>query len=333
MKKIIIIIILLIFSGYLYYNHAVSSPFNTKGSDSTFTINKGDGVKTIAKNLKDQKIISSEFFFEVHAWLSDLRSSFVAGDYNLNPQMSITEIAKNLTGGGAISREKNLTFIEGWNNKDFAKYLETQGFGTANAFSKLINTNKYNDQYKFLSDKSKTADLEGYLFPDTYRVYKNATQEDILLKMLYNFDQKLSDQMRADITKQGKSVFEIVTMASLLEKEVKTLDDMKIVSGIFWDRIKNGQALESCATLAYTLGENKPQYSASDTQIDSPYNTYKHRGLPPTPICNPGLKAITSAIYPTFTNYNYFLSDPETGKTIFSATYEEHLKNKAIYLK
>jgi UPF0755 protein len=107
---------------------------------------------------------------------------------------------------------------------------------------------------------------------------------------------------------------------------------MEIVSGLFWDRIKNRQALESCATLAYILGENKAQYSLEDTQINSPYNTYRNRGLPPGPITNPGLNAIKAAIYPIYTDYNYFLSDPKTGDTIWSKTFEEHKQNKWKYL-
>jgi len=108
---------------------------------------------------------------------------------------------------------------------------------------------------------------------------------------------------------------------------------MKIVSGIFWDRIKNGQPLESCATLAYILGQNKPQYSIEDTKTDSPYNTYLILGLPPSPISNPGLQAIKAAIYPEYTKYNYFLNRQDTGETIFSVDYDEHLRNKAKYLK
>jgi UPF0755 protein len=122
-------------------------------------------------------------------------------------------------------------------------------------------------------------------------------------------------------------------MASVIEKEVRSANDMKIVSGIFWNRIKNGQALESCATLAYILGVNKSQYSYEDTRINSPYNTYINRGLPAGPIANPGLKAIEAAIYPEDTAYNYFLTASETGETIFSKTYQEHLNNKNKYIK
>ena len=150
--------------------------------------------------------------------------------------------------------------------------------------------------------------------------------------MLNNFDQKLDEKMRKDIQAQGKTIFEVLIMASLIEKEVRSVEDMKIVSGIFWDRIKYGQALESCASLAYILGENKTVYSQEDTQINSPYNTYRNKGLPPGPIANPGLNAIQAAIYPQYTEYNYFLTDPETGQTIWSKTFEEHKQNKWKYL-
>ena len=122
-------------------------------------------------------------------------------------------------------------------------------------------------------------------------------------------------------------------MASILEKEVRSEQDMKIVSGIFWDRIKIGQALQSCATLAFVLGVNKVQYTYTDTQIISPYNTYKHKGLPPGPISNPGLKALNAAVEPIKTEYNYFLSRPDTGETVFAKTLDQHNANKAKYLK
>jgi len=116
-----------------------------------------------------------------------------------------------------------------------------------------------------------------------------------------------------------------------LEMEVKTQADREIVSGIFWSRLKIGQPLQSCATLAYVLGVNKKQYTYQDTQTVSPYNTYLNKGLPPGPIGNPGIATMQAAIFPKDSNFNYFLSDPETGQTIFSRTFEEHIQNKAKY--
>lgn len=137
--------------------------------------------------------------------------------------------------------------------------------------------------------------------------------------------------MRVEIEKREKTIYEIVTMASILEKEVKTPEDMKIVSGIFWKRIDQGRPLQSCATIAYVLGREKKQYSYEDTRTPSPYNTYINKGLPPGPINNPGMNSILAAVYPKETDYNYFLTDPETGKTIFSKTLEEHEENKVKY--
>ncbi len=139
--------------------------------------------------------------------------------------------------------------------------------------------------------------------------------------------------MRQDIERQGKTIYEIITMASILEKEVRNETDMKLVADIFWRRLKNGQRLESCATLAYALGKNKPQYSYEETRLASPYNTYINDGLPPGPICNPSLKAIRAAIYPTPNDYNFFLTRLDNGQTIFSHTFEEHELNKAKYLQ
>lgn len=229
--------------------------------------------------------------------------------------------------------EKSITIIEGWNLKNIDEYLATtEGLKVQGRLTDF-RIKDFKENYDFLSDAPGEYDLEGYLFPDTYRIFASTTNEEIARKMLDNFASKLSAEMQTEIKKQGKTLWEIITMASIVEKEVRSEKDMKIVSGIFWDRIKNGQALESCATLAYVLGVNKSQYSYEDTRIKSPYNTYINRGLPPGPIANPGLKAIEAAINPTYTEYNYFLSRPDNGETVWSKTYEEHVKNKQKYLE
>ena len=149
--------------------------------------------------------------------------------------------------------------------------------------------------------------------------------------MLNDFGLKIDAGMRESIQKQGKTLREAIIMASVIEMEVKSEEDRKIVSGIFWNRIEKGMPLQSCATLAFVLGENKKQYTYEDTQIKSPYNTYLNAGLPPGPIGNPGLASIEAAANPKDTDYFYFLSDPKTGKTVFSKTAEEHNANKDRY--
>jgi len=252
----------------------------------------------------------------------------------------------------SVRPEKTVRLVEGWTSRDMGQYFEGLGLWQSEEFLEVAGFPRldydeekdlppledFSDSFDFLQDKPKNRGLEGYIYPDTYRIYATSSPRELIVKALQNFDKRLTPQMRSDIKKQGKTIYEIVTMASLLEKEAPINyasgdnRDAKIISGIFWRRIKAGQALQSCATLAYILGLNKAQYSAADTQIDSPYNTYRHQGLPPGPISNPGILAIEAAIYPTSTNYNYFLTPSGSKDIIYAATYSEHLNNKNKYL-
>jgi len=150
-----------------------------------------------------------------------------------------------------------------------------------------------------------------------------------VIAMLSNFEKKLTQELKDEIQKQKKSVFDIITMAAMLEKEVRTLSDKKIVSGILWKRLEAGMPLQIDATINYITGKSDPGATIKDTKIDSPYNTYKYKGLPKGPISNPGMSSITAAIEPTDSPYWFYLSD---GATYFSKTLEEHNVNKAKYL-
>lgn len=248
--------------------------------------------------------------------------------------------------------EVSISISEGQTLKEIGELLAEKKLSTESDFFRFAGTPKvsyikkdsitlskdYSLKFDFLKDREDDSSLEGYLFPDTYRFYQDATADEIITKMLENFDRKLTPKMRTDIAAQGKTISQIIIMASLIEKEAPINyangdnHDAKIISGIFWNRLKKGQALQSCATLAYVLGENKAQYSEADTKTDSPFNTYLNKGLPPAPISNPGILAIEAAIYPTENDYNFFLTPSGTKNIIFSKTYEEHLMNKNKYL-
>jgi len=187
----------------------------------------------------------------------------------------------------------------------------------------------YSGQFDFLKDKPKDIGLEGYLFPDTYQISKGETCEEIIDLMLANFGKKLTPDLREEIITQKKSIFDIVTMASMIEKEVRTLSDKKIVSGILWKRIAVGMPLQLDATINYITQRSDPSVAIKATKINSPYNTYMYSGLPKGPISSPGIDSITSAIYPKQTKYWFYLSD---GKTIFSETLDQHNEAKAKYL-
>lgn len=249
--------------------------------------------------------------------------------------------------------EDTIRILEGWTSRDIGQYFESLGKWQSEEFlepagfpqvdyryhKELPALADRSDKFPFLADKPKYYGLEGYLFPDTYRIYASSTVEEVIDKMLTNFDNKLTAKMRTDIKAQGKTIYSVITMASLIEKEAPIdyqsgdIRDAKIISGIFWNRLKIGQPLQSDATLSYILSDNKTQHSGRELETDSLYNTYKYRGLPPGPICNPGLLAIEAAIYPSSTDYYYFLTPKGKEKVIYAHTYEEHLQNKYKYLR
>lgn len=331
-KKVIIILIIILCGGYIWGMSQMSG-FNSN-QEKIFIIEKGQGVNEISKNLHSQGFIKNSFIFETYVWLKKVEGKFQSGQYSLNTNSGTLAIIEKLTSGNVLSQEREIKIIEGWNIKDIGTYLEEENIISEDAFSTAAKGDDLRDSlnYDFLKSIPKENDIEGFLFPDTYRIYNNANAIEIRNKMLENFEEKLTDQMKQDIAIQGKNIYEIVTMASIIEKEVTDIKDMKKISDIFWRRIAQEIPLQSCATIAYVLGINKKQYTYEDTRIESPYNTYLNQNLPPGPICNPGFNAINAAIYPEDNSYWYFLSDEE-GNTIFSKTLEEHNRNKAKYLK
>ncbi|MFC1756492.1 endolytic transglycosylase MltG [Patescibacteria group bacterium] len=330
-KGIIIIAVLAVFAGSFFYSlNQINYSQGTANNPTTIEIKKGEDVIEIGKKMEDKKLISNYAYFVVYFWVNGIHGKIIADKYEISPNLSIPEIAKVITSKKEIIlNQVKITFPEGWSVKKMADRLNANNL-PGDEFQSLVNdpTDELENEFDFLLDKPKEKSLEGYLFPDTYFFAVEASAKDIVAKLLSNFDKKISESLRNEIVSQEKSVYEILSMASVIENEVRSSEDRKIVSDIFWGRIKIGQPLQSCATLAYILGVNKKQYSFEDTRIDSPYNTYISKGLPPGPISNPGIVSIEAAIYPTLTDYNYFLSDPETGETVFSRTLDEHNANK-----
>ncbi|MFA6553320.1 MAG: endolytic transglycosylase MltG [Patescibacteria group bacterium] len=322
--------------GGLFIWNEVNFPLSKTSQPATFAVSKNEGAGDIGSHLKTQGLIRNAFAFEMYSRIKRSEAKFVDGVYTLDKNMTIRDIYTVLVSNTAAP-ETSITLIEGWTAKDMANYLAEQGIISAEDFiaaasvhdSRSIISDK---TYPFLTDRSTAATLEGYLFPDTYRVFKTTTASQIVEKMLDNFGNKFTDQMKADAANGNMTIYQIVTLASIIEKEVRTDADRKIAAGIFYDRINQGVALQSDATVNYVTGKQALQPTADDLSVDSPYNTYKYKGLPPGPICNPSLSSIMAAVYPTKTDYFYFLTKPD-GTTVFSRTYDEHLENKQKYLQ
>ncbi|MFZ6035885.1 MAG: endolytic transglycosylase MltG [Patescibacteria group bacterium] len=340
LKKILIIGTVLIICGGLlsglYYWNQVSWPVSDDTTQELFTVRQGEGVKAIGSALEQAGLIRSTFWFETYIYIDGSEADFLAGTYVLRPDMNIREVVRVLT-SGETSPEQNITVIEGWTIADIAAYLEERRVMSSQSFIAAAETSDSRVlipevTYDFLEDKPDDQNLEGYLFPDTYRVFSDASPAQIIKKMLDNFGEKFTPEMRQAAAARGRSIYDIVTLASIVEKEVRTDEDRAIAAGIFYERMEQGVALQSDATVNYVTGKQALQPTADDLAVDNPYNTYQYRGLPPGPISNPSLSSLRAAVYPAETEFFYFLTKPD-GSTVFSKTYEEHLANKREYLK
>lgn len=321
--------------SYLSIRRNIDNPFlPNDSSEVSFVIKQGDGVKVIAENLESQRLIRGSEYFEIYVWQNGFSNKLQSGVYQLSPSMTIAEMVSLFVGGerGAVkSNEVQISIPEGSSNAEILERLQqTEAFSLASDFDGVALDFS---QYDFLEKKSGEDFLQGYLFPDTYNFYKNSSLEQIISKMLNNFETKVGDDLRQEIAIQNKSLYEILILASIVEKEAANNQEMPEIASVFYNRLKIGQMLQSDATVNYIVGEGRAQATLEDIAIDSPFNTYKYAGLPPAPICNPSLDAIMSAVYPAKTEYYYFLTtQDEERKTIFSKTYEEHLQNKYRYL-
>lgn len=302
-----------------------------------YNIETGQGAASIASELKEVGLIRSEKFFKMTTWSSGTRGDFKAGSFELSPSMSTREIEYVLTTQNPVQDEVQVRIIEGWTIDDIATHLEAEGIATREEFfaevghsAQFVSVGElpaWGDTFKILDDKPSRNSLEGYLFPDTYRIFAESGAKALVRRMLSNLDDKLTPEILEEIEGSGHSLFEIVTMASIIQREVRSEEDMATVSGIFWNRLEIGMGLQADSTVNYITGGSNPSATFAEVNIDHPWNTYKYRELPAGPIGNPGLQALMASIHPQDTPYLYFLTDPE-GKVYYGRTLEEHNANR-----
>lgn len=301
----------------------------SRSQSENFVVLRGENLLQITTNLKEEGYIKSKIFFLLETIVTGNFKKFKAGIYNFKGQDDLG-IIKKLSSGQTVP--VGVTVIPGWSINDIAKNLEAKKIVQKKDFLNAVLNgvpSGFKEEFTFLQDAPGGAGLEGYLFPDTYYIAANPEPDDIARQMLENFSAKITPEMREKIAKQNKKIFDIVVMASMLEKEVRTEEDKKVVAGILWKRAAKGWPLQVDSTLLYFLTSDHP--SLEDKYVDSPYNTYKYGGLPKGPICNPGIESIEAAIDPVASDYLFYLSARD-GKTVFSKTYSEHLVNIAKYL-
>lgn len=314
----VVIVIGLIGAGILLSDFMSIS---VKGGTATIEVAEGDGTASVAAKLSNDGYIKYPLLFKAMSKLGGYDGNFQPGAAEIKAGMSYGDILELLitTGRGT----EKVTIPEGYEVKQIAQKLDEAGVVSWQDFYAALNPDEYD--YDFLKNlPQRDGQMEGYLFPATYEIPKGMSAHDIIDLMLAAFDSQFTAEFRAKTEQLGMTIDEVITMASIVEREAEDVGEMAKVAGVFYNRRNSGMKFQSCATVQYILGERKPVLSIADTQTDSPYNTYIYPGFPVGPICNPGMDSIQAALNPEVTDAYYFVMGKD-GSHIFSATYEEHL--------
>jgi len=279
---------------------------NLSEGSRTFVVKKGEGLLSVAGRLESERLVGRKEDFVALSLVQGRGRSLKAGTYLLDSSMSAGEMLDKISRGDTA--KVKVTIPEGLSSEEIERRLY-DALGKEVPVSEA-RAGDYIGEYWFLEDLSGDSSLSGFLFPDTYYFSSVATKEEVVGRMLRNFDNRFSEQLTREVERRGLSMVEVVKTASLLEEELKTKEEMRTASDLLWKRREAGMAL----------------------QVDASPYTYKHRGLPPEPISNPGLKSLEAALYPKETSYWYYLTTPE-GEAVFNRTLEEHNEDKVRYLK
>ena len=310
----VLLLIVAILYGLVSYLNKTIMPPKTFPVPYQITINKGQTLFSISKELHSDGVISSQRIFEMLMLSFGSDKTISHGEYYFDKPTSVIGVALRISGRDFGINLTRVTFPEGFTNKQIGERLKKE-------------LHNFDDKIFFNLVKDK----EGYLFPDTYTFFPWSTPETVVVSLEENFNKKI-EPLKEDIEKSGRSISDIIIMASIIEKEANGNNDRALISGILWNRIDADIALQVDAPFLYLLGKESKDLTKTDLATKSLYNTYLHKGFPPTPINNPGLEAITAAIHPEKSKYFYYLHDSD-GKIYYAKTFTEHKKNIRDYLR
>jgi len=295
------------------------TPAKEGGSDQVIVLKEGMSLKEVADELERTEIISNSSLFMLWASILGYSRKIKAGEYRLNSDMPPIMILKDLTRGAIITH--SITIPEGFTKEQIAELLASKGLANKHEFLLLTEDPDVSEKYGV-----RGSDLEGYLYPDTYRFSRGLSAESIIHVMVNRF-WSVVGPLKVRVSETGMTMGEVVTLASIVEKETGRSEERTLIASVFLNRLKRGMRLESDPTVIYGITNFNGNLTRKDLSTPTPYNTYFIRGLPPSPIANPGLEAIKAVLYPVKTDYVYFVSK-NNGSHYFSYTLSEH--NKAV---
>lgn len=313
----------------LWYDGLLTSPLNPIGGEQNFSIESGESAGVIALHLQQVGLIRDATAFRDYLIYSGLDTSLQTGNYSLSSASSAIDIARKLQ--DATATEVTFAILPGWRMEEIAASLPTSGLPiTPDGFISAGQTSI--PTYDFLAGAKS---VEGFLYPDTYILSRTTSAQTLIEIFVRNFAQHLTPDLRNGFQKQGLTIYQAVTLASIVEREAVHNEEKPMIASVYLNRLKMGMKLEADPTTQYALGFNALQntwwtnpLSAFDLQINSPFNTYVYDGLPPTPISNPGLASLQAVAFPAETGYYYFRAKCDgSGYHAFSKTFEEHVQN------
>ncbi|HMN29337.1 MAG TPA: endolytic transglycosylase MltG [Caldilineaceae bacterium] len=340
-------------SAYLAANQAqLARPYSVDDRPVRFTVEPGMAARTVGQRLEEAGLIGDALLFEAYVRVNGLDAAINAGTFILSPSMTMVEIVELLQHAEAAA--VTITLPEGWRSEQVADYLDAAGLFQDNpaagkAYRQQVATSDLSGldpaRYPFLQQRPAGVSLEGYLFPDTYEVpAEQPTAVDLLQRQLDNFSNQVATRY-AEAVAAGQtslSLYEVLTVASIVEREAVVAEERPAIAGVYLNRLAAGMKLEADPTVQYAMGYQPasgqwwktPVFLEEYSAVDSPYNTYLYGGLPPGPICNPGLSSIEAVLQPAKHDYLYFVALPDgSGRHVFATTFEEHSENVRKYLQ
>ncbi len=319
----------------------ISQPLSDDATEVSFRVEQGETPATIAQRLRNEGLISDERIFRLLVGYLGVDSQLEAGSYTLRRNMSMEEIIAQLQHG--LANTVTITIPEGWRLEQVGQLAAREGLVNEAEFLALASGNRTlsSFNYDFLNDRpaDSPTSLEGFLFPDTYQFDTTAGTKAFIDLLLSTFDQKVTPEMRQRASEMRMTLYEVVTLASIVEREAVVAEERPIIASVFLNRLAKGMYLQSDPTVIYAKGFSEetgrwwnPMLQEETQTVQSPYNTFLYPGLPPGPICSPGLASIEAVLYPADTPYLFFLSRGD-GSHAFAETYEEHLENYRKYFQ
>ena len=319
---------------YLRYRQDdISRPAREGDALVPFSIERGETAVTVAARLAEEGLISDADLFRLYIRYHGVDARLEAGDFDLRRNMTIEEIAEALQ--RARMEEVTVTVVPGWRAEEIAAMLAQENVMSADTFLALVRQGTF--AYALLADRPEGSSLEGYLFPETYRLPAQATALDLVERMLKTLDERFTPEMRRAIQAQGMTIHQVITLASIVQREGVVAEEYPVIADVYLNRLEQGIYLQADPTFQYARGYDAATgrwwapFDVEDVPlVQSPYNTFLNPGLPPGPICSPGQAALEAVAFPADTNYLFFYAKGD-GTHAFAATYEEHLANQARY--